>query len=131
MKADQKAWRDLREGAYLLRTNLQADSAEEMWSKYMQLTEAEASFRALKSELSGGGAGSEPRDGGLRLWNYIYRSRHTRRSLATVVARSLARQLSSGSAGDQSQSDDGAEVRMTAVVSAIRAEIEPVLRGNW
>src|SRR6185312_13053507 len=26
--------------------------AEELWSKYMQLTEAEASFRALKSELS-------------------------------------------------------------------------------
>src|SRR5665811_1667725 len=52
MKADRKAWRDLREGAYLLRTNLTADSAEELWSKYMQLTEAEASFRALKSELS-------------------------------------------------------------------------------
>jgi transposase len=52
MEAEGKVWRDLREGAYLLRTNLQADSAEEMWSKYMQLTEAEASFRALKSELS-------------------------------------------------------------------------------
>ncbi len=52
MKADRKAWRDLREGAYMLRTNLTADSAEELWSKYMQLTEAEASFRALKSELS-------------------------------------------------------------------------------
>jgi hypothetical protein len=36
----------------MLRTNLQADSAEQMWSMYMQLTEAEASFRALKSELS-------------------------------------------------------------------------------
>jgi transposase len=45
-------WRESREGAYLLRTNLQAASAEELWSKYMQLTEAEASFRALKSELS-------------------------------------------------------------------------------
>src|ERR1700731_711809 len=52
MKEDRKAWRDLREGAYMLRTNLQADSAAELWSKYMQLTEAEASFRALKSELS-------------------------------------------------------------------------------
>ena len=52
MKEDRKIWRDLREGAYLLRTNLQADSAEELWSNYMQLTEAEASFRALKSELS-------------------------------------------------------------------------------
>jgi transposase len=52
MKEDRKAWRDLREGAYMLRTNLQADSTEQMWSMYMQLTEAEASFRALKSELS-------------------------------------------------------------------------------
>src|SRR5450631_2457475 len=52
MKAERKAWRELREGAYLLRTNVQADSAEQLWSQYMQLTEAEASFRALKSELS-------------------------------------------------------------------------------
>lgn len=52
MKEDRKTWRDTREGAYLLRTNLQAETAEELWSKYMQLTEAEASFRALKSELS-------------------------------------------------------------------------------
>ena len=52
MKKDRETWRDLREGAYMLRTNLQADSAEQMWCMYMQLTEAEASFRALKSELS-------------------------------------------------------------------------------
>jgi transposase len=52
VKADRKNWRESREGAYLLRTNLQADTAEQLWSKYMQLTEAEASFRALKSELS-------------------------------------------------------------------------------
>ena len=52
MKEDRKNWRESREGAYLLRTNLKPDTAEELWSKYMQLTEAEASFRALKSELS-------------------------------------------------------------------------------
>ena len=52
MKEDRKDWRQLREGAYMLRTNLKADTAEELWSRYMQLTEAEASFRALKSELS-------------------------------------------------------------------------------
>ena len=52
MRPDRKNWRESREGAYLLRTNLQADTAEQLWSKYMQLTEAEASFRALKSELS-------------------------------------------------------------------------------
>jgi transposase len=52
MKQDRKNWRESREGAYLLRSNLQAQTAEELWAKYMQLTEAEASFRALKSELS-------------------------------------------------------------------------------
>src|ERR1700728_2336616 len=52
MKEDRKHWRESREGAYLLRTNLQAESAEELWAKYMQLTEAEASFRALKSGAS-------------------------------------------------------------------------------
>jgi transposase len=52
IKEDRKNWREVREGAYLLRTNLQAETAEQLWAKYMQLTEAEASFRALKSELS-------------------------------------------------------------------------------
>ena len=52
IKKERKTWRDLREGTYMLRTNLQAESAEQLWAKYMQLTEAEASFRALKSELS-------------------------------------------------------------------------------
>ena len=52
IKEDRKLWRRVREGAYMLRTNLPAGPAEELWSRYMQLTEAEASFRALKSELS-------------------------------------------------------------------------------
>src|SRR5436853_5921789 len=52
VKEDRKVWRTLREGAYMLRTNLQAGTAEELRAQYMQLTEAEASFRALKSELS-------------------------------------------------------------------------------
>jgi hypothetical protein len=58
MKEERKAWRDLREGAYMLRTNLQADSAEQMWSMYMQLTEAETyashctSFAGLASRPS-------------------------------------------------------------------------------
>lgn len=52
IQQDRQVWRGLREGAYLLRTNLQESTAEELWSRYMQLTEAEASFRALKSELS-------------------------------------------------------------------------------
>ena len=52
IKQDRQVWRGLREGAYMLRTNLEAGTAEQLWSRYMQLTEAEASFRALKSELS-------------------------------------------------------------------------------
>jgi transposase len=50
--ADRQAWQQMREGAYLLRTNLKAERAEDLWQKYVQLTEAEAAFRALKSELS-------------------------------------------------------------------------------
>src|SRR6202163_4259990 len=52
IKEDRKNWRESREGAYLLRTNLKADTAAVVWVEDMQLTEAEASFRALKSELS-------------------------------------------------------------------------------
>jgi transposase len=54
MREDRRRWREAREGAYLLRTNLSAETPEELWLKYMQLTEAEASFRALKSELAVG-----------------------------------------------------------------------------
>jgi len=52
IRAERLAWRDLREGAFLLRTHLRVESPEALWSKYMQLTEAETAFRALKSELS-------------------------------------------------------------------------------
>lgn len=52
LRAERLAWRQMREGAYLLRTNLRAESAQQLWSMYMQLTEAEAAFRALKSELA-------------------------------------------------------------------------------
>lgn len=52
IKPDRQKWREAREGAYMLRTNLAAESAAELWQKYMQLTEVEAAFRALKSELA-------------------------------------------------------------------------------
>jgi len=51
MLPERRAWQEAREGAYLLRAKLEGDSAPELWTKYMQLTEAEAVFRALKSEL--------------------------------------------------------------------------------
>lgn len=41
-----------REGAYLLRTNINEKDPEKLWEKYMQLTDVEESFKILKSELS-------------------------------------------------------------------------------
>jgi len=41
-----------RDGAYLLRTNLTDRTPETLWRMYVQLTEVEAVFRALKSELA-------------------------------------------------------------------------------
>lgn len=49
---ERRHWQQAREGAYLLRTNLPASDPEKLWKDYIQLTEAEAAFRALKSELS-------------------------------------------------------------------------------
>jgi Transposase DDE domain len=51
-KPDRQSWQQAREGAYLLRTNLTETDPAKLWKSYIQLTEAEAVFRALKSELS-------------------------------------------------------------------------------
>jgi transposase len=51
-REDRRAWQQAREGAYLLRTNLPSTDPEQLWTSYIQLTEAEAAFRALKSELA-------------------------------------------------------------------------------
>jgi transposase len=41
-----------RDGAYLLRTNLEAGDPAQLCTQYVQLTEVEAVFRALKSDLA-------------------------------------------------------------------------------
>jgi transposase len=41
----------LRDGHYLLRSNLTAEDPEVLWTRYVQLTQIEAAFRSLKSEL--------------------------------------------------------------------------------
>ena len=51
-KPEQQQWLEAREGAYLLRANLTANSPAELWKQYIQLTEVEAAFRTLKSELA-------------------------------------------------------------------------------
>ena len=44
-------WAALSEGCYMLRTNINDWSGEELWRAYIQLTEAEAAFRIHKSDL--------------------------------------------------------------------------------
>jgi transposase len=47
-KLQQAEWRD---GHYLLRSNLTAEDPAVLWTLYVQLTQIEAVFRSLKSEL--------------------------------------------------------------------------------
>jgi transposase len=42
---------ELRDGHYLLRTNLIAEDPVALWDRYMQLTQIEAAFKSLKSGL--------------------------------------------------------------------------------
>ena len=44
-------WAALSEGAYLLRTNIEDWSDEQLWRAYIQLTQAEAAFRIHKDQL--------------------------------------------------------------------------------
>jgi transposase len=44
-------WAALSEGTYILRSNIQDWTDEELWKTYIQLTEAEAAFRIQKSDL--------------------------------------------------------------------------------
>lgn len=50
--SDLRDWATLSGGCYLLRTNVQDWSDEDLWKAYIQLTEAEAAFRIHKSDLS-------------------------------------------------------------------------------
>jgi len=47
-KLQEAEWRD---GHYLLRSNLTAGDPSVLWTRYVQLTQIEAVFRSLKSEL--------------------------------------------------------------------------------
>lgn len=44
-------WKQITAGTYLIRTNLSDVELGKLWEIYTQLTEAEAAFRAIKSEL--------------------------------------------------------------------------------
>jgi transposase len=45
-------WAELSEGAYLLRSNIDDWSDQQLWKAYIQLTQAEAAFRIQKDQLN-------------------------------------------------------------------------------
>jgi transposase len=52
VRSDWDDWARLHEGCYVLRTNVNEWTPEELWRTYTQLSEAEAAFRIHKSDLS-------------------------------------------------------------------------------
>jgi transposase len=51
-REEVRSWSELSDGCYLLRTNVNDWSAEDLWKAYMQLTQAESAFRICKNDLS-------------------------------------------------------------------------------
>jgi transposase len=50
-KEEARAWSELSQGCYMLRTNVNDWTGEELWKAYMQLSQAEAAFRICKNDL--------------------------------------------------------------------------------
>src|SRR5262249_48601449 len=51
IRNEWEEWSELTEGTYILRTNIEEWSDEQLWRTYIQLSEAEAAFRIHKSDL--------------------------------------------------------------------------------
>lgn len=47
----KRAWCELSEGCYILRTNITDWKPEDLWTAYVQLTQAEAAFQIQKNDL--------------------------------------------------------------------------------
>ena len=52
LRADKFKIAERRDGHYILRSNLSGEAPEVLWRKYIQLTEVEAAFKCLKSDLA-------------------------------------------------------------------------------
>lgn len=50
-KEEIRAWSELSEGCYMLRTNVNDWSGEDLWKAYIQLCQAESAFRICKNDL--------------------------------------------------------------------------------
>lgn len=108
----------MSEGCYILRSNVNNWSAEELWKAYIQLTEAESAFRIHKSDLS------------LRpIWH-----QKTERVqahilvcfLAYVLWKTLARLMSASGLGDEPRKvlDEIAQIQVVDVVLPIKSGVE-------
>jgi hypothetical protein len=51
LEKEQLKQAELRDGHYLLRSNMTAEDPTVLWERYIQLTQIEAAFRTMKSEL--------------------------------------------------------------------------------
>jgi len=52
LRAEKFKRAEKRDGNYILRTNLKHEAPEILWQRYIQLTEVEAAFKSLKSDLA-------------------------------------------------------------------------------
>ena len=52
LRVDKFKSAERRDGHYILRTNLSGEAPEILWRRYIQLTEVEAAFKCLKSDLA-------------------------------------------------------------------------------
>ena len=52
LRAEKFKSAERRDGSYILRTNLAEEAPEILWRRYIQLTEIEAAFKCLKSDLA-------------------------------------------------------------------------------
>jgi hypothetical protein len=110
--------KDHSEGCYLLRSNITDWSAEELWTAYIQLTQAEAAFRIHKSDL-----GIRP------IWHQ--RSERVQAHivlvcfLAYVIWKALGQMCHAAGLGDEPRKvfDEIAQVQMVDVVLPTRSGI--------
>jgi transposase len=111
------AWRDwatLSEGCYILRSNVNDWSAEDLWKAYIQLTEAESAFRITKGDLSLRPIWHQKRE---RVQAHILVC-----FLAYVLWKTLARLCSTSGLGDEPRKvfDEIAQIQMVDVVLPTR-----------
>jgi len=111
-------WADLSEGCYLLRTNVNDWSGEDLWKAYIQLTEAEAAFRIHKTDLRIRPIWHQKQD---RVDAHILVC-----FLAYVVRKTLGQVCSQAGLGDESRRvfDELARIKVVDVVLPTRSGVE-------